>query len=75
LNALRFAITICPAQSKRGLLAQIRELADAALCGDTDRTEHLVTVIRAGVDNLVSGAEIASTMPRNEVDPGSGTSR
>jgi hypothetical protein len=53
-SAFTFAMRVCPAQSKRGLLAQTRELGYAALCGDTDQAEHLVAVIRAGVEGLVS---------------------
>jgi hypothetical protein len=52
-NALRHAMAVCPTQSKRGLLAQIRLLGDAAMCGDTDRATRLVAVIREGVESLV----------------------
>jgi hypothetical protein len=53
-SALTFAMCICPAQSKRGLLAQVRQLREAALDGDTDQAEHLAAVILAGVEGLVS---------------------
>jgi hypothetical protein len=46
-------MALCPAQSKRGLLAQIRELGEAALRGDTDQAERLVAVIIESVDGLV----------------------
>jgi hypothetical protein len=46
-------MTTCPAQSKRGLLAQIRELSNAATSGDTDRAERLVRVLCDGVEGLV----------------------
>jgi hypothetical protein len=54
VNALHFAMRVGPARTKRGLLAQIRQLGEAALDGDTDQAEHLVAVIRAGVESLVS---------------------
>ena len=46
-------MALYPAQSKRGLLAQIRELGEAALRGDTDQAERLVAVIIESVDGLV----------------------
>jgi hypothetical protein len=53
-SALTFAMRVSPARTKRGLLAQIRELGEAALRGDTDQAEHLVWVIVDGVEGLVS---------------------
>jgi hypothetical protein len=52
-NVLRYALAYTPAASKRGLLAQIRELGEAALRGDTDQAERLVKVIVDGVESLV----------------------
>jgi hypothetical protein len=54
-SALTFAMRVCPARTKRGLLAQIRALGEAALRGDTDQAERLVWVLIDGVENLVSG--------------------
>jgi len=55
-NALRYAMTAYPAQSKRGLLAQVREVGKAAMCGDADRAARLVKVLRDGVEALVADA-------------------
>jgi hypothetical protein len=42
-----------PAQSRRGLLVQLRELDIAARSGDTDRAAQLVAVITTGVGAIV----------------------
>src|SRR5271169_6323150 len=53
VDALAFAMSVCPAQSKRGLSAHIRALGNAAMRGDTDHAERLVAVLCDGVEGLV----------------------